>query len=366
MSPKIKKISFVYLLFLVFLLPKFSFAGELSSPSGFSIEPAIQKISVASGAQLKSGFTVVNTGKENITFTVRVIDFVPADDYGGIRELANIGSRDDQILASGWISVPSEPISLSSKQKITIPYSVTVPSDASPGGRSLSFVIESTNGNVHSRLNALCFLTVPGDATEKIDISYFSFSPKITSLAKGDIHLEIKNLGKAHINPEGKILIKNMFGIERGLFPLDNELQLGTIIPSAKRSIDYEWKGSQGLFDFGIWSAKIDLNYGINGNHSISDRTFFILLPYKAILYLLIIVGGSVFFFIYSIKKLRNNISQISDTENVDEKSISFKLLIIPFISGLLLLVVTAFSVYSIFEYRGEGELKKINIMATK
>lgn len=366
MSPKIKKISLACLFFLVFLLPKLSFANELSSPSGFSIEPAIQKISVMNNTQLKSGFSVVNTGKDNITFTVRVVDFVPANNYGGIKELEYNGDPDDQILASGWFSIPSEPMSLSAKQKISIPYSVTVPKDASPGGRSLSFIIESTSGNVHSRLNALCFLTVPGDATEKIEIVNFSFSPKIAGLTKGDIHLEIKNSGKAHVNPDGKLVVRNMFGVVRGSFPLDEDLSLGTIIPSAKKSIDYEWKASQGLFDFGIWNAKIEFNYGINGNHSISDRTFFMLLPYKTILYILIIVGGSIFFFIFSIKKLRSDISQISNAEAVDEKSISLKLLVIPFISGLLLLIVSAFSIYSIFEYRGEGGLKKVNIGAIK
>ncbi len=362
MKPILKQNSLYIILALVFLLPNYSHAEEIFSPSGFSVEPAISQVSVLPNSQLKAGFTVRNTGKDKITFTVRVADFSAEGDMGGIKEAESVSDNEDPIMASGWFSVPLEPISVAPGLKMTIPYSILVPKDAGPGGRSITFIIESTSGNVHSRINALCFLSIPGDAKESLEVVDFSFNPTINSKAEGTLHIELKNTGKTHINPEGRVVIRNMFGVERGSYPLVQALSLGTIIPSAKRSSDYSWSGSLNSFDFGIWNAKIELDYGMKGSHSITARSFFAILPWQAILYTIFIFGGSIIFFIFSVRKLKKNILILKEKKlEVDESTISIKLLVIPFIAGLLLLIVIISSLFSVLGYRGGGVMNKVS-----
>lgn len=349
-----------YLLFLVFLLPNISRGEEEAGRAGLSVEPAISKISVAPASQLKSGFTVRNTGEEKIAFSIRVIDFLPEDEFGGIREIEGESTIDDPIRASGWVSVPLERITLPANHKIVIPYSITVPKEASPGGRSFAFVIESLGGNVHTRLNTLSFLTVSGDASEILNLEDFSFSPIISGKAKGYLHVELKNDGKTHVSPEGRITIRNMFGAVRGIFTLDQNNSLGIIIPTAKRSTDYSWEGSLNAFDFGLWNAKIELNYGTNGEHYVSERTFFGVLPWKAIILTIIILGGACIIFVRSISKLRKKIVDLNI--DVNERFVSIKLLIIPLATGMLLLIVAITSIYSVIEYRETGTLVKIDL----
>lgn len=363
MKPILKQTNLTYnIIFLVFLIPIFANANEMLSPSGFSVEPAISEVSVISDSQLKTGFSVRNTGKVPITFTVRVSDFEPGNISSSIKELDSSGDKYDPIMAAGWISVPAEPITVSPSQKIVVPYSISVPKDASPGGRSLVFVVESNSGNVHSRVNALCFLTVPGDAKENLILSDFSFNPLINSKAEGTFHIELKNTGKTHINPEGKIVIRNMFGVIRGEFPLTQSVSLGTIIPSAKRSTDYSWRGSLNAFDFGVWNAKVDLTYGLKGNHSMSERAIMLILPWKAILYTIFILGGAIYLFTFSVRKLKKKIIHLKENKiEIDESRVSIKLLIIPFITGLLLFIVAIMSLYSVLEYKGGGEFRKVD-----
>lgn len=355
---------FIYCLVFVFLLPNILYAAdnEINSGSGFTIEPAISHVSVGRGMILKSGLSIKNQGDLPITITISVEDFESKDDFGGVK-LLGVGDKDDQISASGWISYPKEKLIIPAKEKLIVPYSISVPDDASFGGRSVVFIIESSGGNIHSKVNTLCFLTVPGDAKEDLLLNNFSFYPFITPRSTGNLHIELKNAGKTHARPEGFLVIRNMFGIERGRYELINENSLGTIIPTAKRSSDYSWEGSMNSFDFGLWNAKIELKYGTNGDHLISDRAFFLVLPWKALLLTIIILGGSISFFIYSTRKLRKKISDYKEIELNDiEREVSLKLLLIPFISGLLLLITIVISMYSVLEKKGDGQIKKIQI----
>lgn len=369
LSLKKKHFLFASLLF-VFLLPNFSFAAPVAKKVlnsedtiGFSVEPAISHVSVGKGMVFRSGISIRNQGTMPVTFIVRVFDFEPKDEYGGIKIIGNNENRDDPIYAAAWFSLPREKIVVPPKQKFIVPYSILVPDDASSGGRSVVFVAETIDGNTHSQINSICFLTVPGDAKESLEIKDASFSPFITGGSHGSFHLELKNNGKTHVRPSGKITVRNMFGGLRGKYDLSEDNEIGTIIPSAKKSIDYKWQGEMGAFDFGLWNAKIELNYGIKGAHSVYDRVFFIVLPWKAILLSIIILGGAIYFFLYSMKKFRKEWDEvdIEDTTQIEKKT-SFKLLIIPFISGLLLAIVLGVYLYSTYADQGVGSIEKIQM----
>lgn len=343
-------------------LPGVVYAQGMQSRAGFSVEPVILRVSVERGGQFRSFFTLKNTGDAPIMLSTLVADFVPIDGAGGVREVEGVPEKDDPVRASGWFSLSNDPLIVPAHQALRVPFSISVPSDANPGGRSVVIELETLGGSARERMNMLSFLTVPGEAKELLSIFSFSRDALMTADAHGIFALELKNEGDTHLRPEGEVVIRNMFGVERGRYQLNNLLAPGTIVPKAKRNIEYKWMGTLSAFDFGLWNARIELNYGERGVHSVGDRTFFLVLPWRAFLLIIFILGGAIKFFIYAVRRLRQDLAAMTPTEEgeVSENAISARLLIIPFIAGLLLLLVVTGTMFSLLSGKNEGSLERV------
>lgn len=345
--------------------PALVYAQENAHREGFSVEPAILRISVERGGQFRSFFSLSNTGDAPLTVNALVADFVPIDSSGGVKKMEGVPGADDPVRASGWYSLPEGPIVVPANQKLRVPFSISVPDDANPGGKSVVIELETVGGSARERMNMLNFLTVPGDAKEVLNILSFSRDAVITADAHGVFQVELKNDGDTHLRPEGEVVVRNMFGVERGRFALAGDLAPGTIIPAAKRAVEYRWKGALSAFDFGLWNARIQLNYGEGGAHTVGDRAFFLVLPWRAFLLIIFILGGAIRFFVYAVKRLRNAMKFVEVTpEGVPdahaERALSARLLLIPFVAGLLLLLVVMGTMFSLLSGINEGSFEKV------
>lgn len=344
------------------LLPSVVCAEDALPREGFAVEPAILRVSVERGGQFRSFFTLSNSGDGAITLDLLVADFVPEGGAGGVKKMEGIPDKDDPVRASGWFSVPDGPLVVPPHQKLRVPFSISVPSDANPGGRSVVLELETREGSARERMNMLNFVTVPGDAKEQLTILSFARDAIMTADAHGVFALELKNDGDTHLRPEGEVVVRNMLGVERGRYALNGLLAPGTIIPKAKRSVEYNWAGSLSAFDFGLWNARIELHYGEGDANSVGDRTFFLVLPWRALLLIIFILGGSIKFFMYAVTRLRKELSQIesSDDSTTYENVVSARLLVIPFVAGLLLLLVVTGTMFSLLSGKNEGSFERI------
>lgn len=344
------------------LFPITSRAAEVLGHAGFAVEPAILRVSVERGGQFRSFFTLKNTGDAPLTITLTVADFVPENSGGGVRAMEGIPDNDDPVRASGWFSLPDGDIMVPAHQTLRVPFSISVPDDANPGGRAVVVALETVSGSARERMNMLNFLTVPGDAKEQLSILSFSRDAVMTADAHGVFALELLNEGDTHLRPEGEVVIRNMLGVVRGRYPLTGLLAPGTIIPKAKRSVEYHWIGTLSAFDFGLWNARVELSYGEGGAHTVGDRAFFLVLPWRAFLLIIFILGGAIKFFIFAVKRLRRELTQVTaaSDETVSENILSARLLIIPFIAGLLLLLVVTGTMFSLLSSKQEGTFERI------
>lgn len=344
------------------LLPSLVHGQTMPQQAGFSVEPAILRVSVERGGQFRSFFSLKNTGDAPITLSVTVADFVPIDGTGGVREMEGVPDKDDPVRASGWFSLPDGPLIVPAHRSLRVPFSISAPLDANPGGKSVVIELETLGGSARERMNLLNFVTVPGDAKEQLTILSFSRDAIMTADAHGTFELELKNEGDTHLRPTGEVVVRNMFGVVRGRFLLSGLLAPGTIIPSAKRSVEYDWVGALSMFDFGLWNARVELNYGENDIHSTGDRTFFLVLPWRAFLLIIFILGGAIRFFIYAVARLRREISLESakDGDGISENVLSIRLLIIPFMAGLLLLLVVFGTLFSVLSDKNEGSFTRV------
>lgn len=339
---------------LSFLLPITAVAHMGTPQFSLSVEPAVVHVSVMPGARYEGVLNVRNQGAGSLRLSARAYDFVPVDDAGGVKlvESSENQGESDPLAAAGWVKFPSGNIVSGPGKTLRIPYVLTVPDDASPGARSLALVLDAKESSVGTRFESLVFLEVPGDAKTSMEISDFSQNSLFNSDSSGIFHLRIKNNGKTHLHPDGELVIRNMFGTERARFGLVGANSLGTIPPGSTRSIDYEYQGVHGVVDFGLWNARVSLT---QGEMSIADRTFFLVLPWRSIAICLGALCGSLFLMRYSLMRMRREIK--GGGEEGEPSIVSLCLVVL---AGIIVFGTISYILFDFLSVSHEGALQKI------
>lgn len=189
-----------------------------------------------------------------------------------------------------WVELQKE-VFLKSKEDIQIPVKINIPQAAPPGGHFLVIWVstgapqkEAGQIGIVSRVGALVFINVKGNAIYKASISKFNAKRIVWSFPVKFSYL-VKNEGNTYITPKGFLDIKNIFGKEIASLPVNpRELQ---ILPNTKKELETEWKGK---FAFGIYRAFFDMNYGENNRLNFSY--WFVFLNFR---YLIIILVSILF-----------------------------------------------------------------------
>lgn len=253
------------------------------------VSPARQELVVDPGDTQTVTVNFFNYGQTPIEGTVHVVDFTVSGRDGKPRLIDNIEEASPRFAASQWVELPFERLTIASEGKVTIQAKISIPSDALPGGRYLSFYFEPTGqlpqfdsqddaeagSAISSRIGSLVFMRVSGPITEKALISGL-FVPSFTENGPISIDAEILNRGDYHIRPRGNVSLTNMFGARVDQIKLDEE----NVFPDASRV--YSTKlGNKWMI--GKYSVSISASYGETGqviNRSIDVWVF----PWKVAL----------------------------------------------------------------------------------
>lgn len=168
---------------------------------------------------------------------------------------------------------------------ITLPVTISVPKDASPGGLYGSILVASvplsqnSGGAVTvSRLGTLFFVRVNGPVREEGQLVNFNLKgSKKLFYQKGPFAFEFlyRNTGTVHLAPYGMISISNIFGQVVDEFPIEPYFAM----PDSVRYREVTWNKGTLL---GRYTAKISLNRGYE-NIVDTKEVSFIVLPYKII-----------------------------------------------------------------------------------
>ena len=130
---------------------------------------------------------------------------------------------------------------------------------------------------------------VRGDVREQGMIREFSTEKSVYQELSAKFALRFENKGNVHLQPQGDIVIFNMWGRERGKIPINQETQFGNVLPGQTRKFAFEWKGEENLFESGRYLARATLSYGRAERQNITRETAFWVIPVKP---LLIFFGG--------------------------------------------------------------------------
>ena len=237
----------------------------------FVVGPGKYQVELKPGQSKVVNVIVSNRlGKEK-TFTIQTEDFKGSRDPSKPVVLLD-GERGPYSLKD-YLRFASTTFTIGHAQRVTVPITVSIPSDAQPGGLYGSVIVgtvttgkeqvpegESSEGvnPIVTRIGSLFFIKVAGDIKEELNLKDFSLKDHAWILGSGPVTFQLlyENNGTIHENPHGFIHIKNIFGSEIAKF----EVEPWFLLPDSLRVREITW-GSPFLFGRYVATAEIYKGY---------------------------------------------------------------------------------------------------------
>lgn len=279
-----------------------------------TVSPPLFQLGLAPGAEWSSTIILRNGGESAIAVRASVENF-SADGERGAAVFAPSGTRSEPTsheLAT-WVSLEDIEYNIPPRGEVRIPFAISIPKHAEPGGHYAAILIgpapRSGEGNVSfsSLVSSLLFVKISGDIVEQGAITGLFPKHGLVQTQEVEFDLRFTNTGNVHVNPEGEIIIFNMFGRERGRILVDKQHRFGTVLPGASRLFTFEWKGERNFLDIGRYKAVALLAYGDEESKTAYKDTHFWVVPWFA---LSIIFSALTFFVWFTRRALRRYIRE--------------------------------------------------------
>lgn len=256
----------------------------------FVVGPGKVDITIEPGQSKTTEMIVTNRTGETRRFNITIEDAEGSQD--AMKPIVLLGDDRGPYSIQDYISVSHTSFELGHNQRARIPVTITVPSDAEPGGRYGSVLIDTvaiqgvagdTAGSapqsaIIARIGTLFFLTIPGGIERDGGLKDFMTVPEQKFYQSGPINLGVlyENRGSIHLAPYGELRIKNMFNEEVGFLEIDPWF----VLPKSQRLREISWNRE---FLFGRYTATIYINRSYDD--VIDELSFsFWVLPWKPIL----------------------------------------------------------------------------------
>lgn len=254
-----------------------------------TITPPITKLSVGPGETWSSTLKVVNSNDRTLTLNVRAMDFQAAGESGRGKFLPrpDTAAGTSTHSLARWIELPKERVTVGANESAQVPFSVSVPNSAEPGGHYAAILVgtgdisadTSAGLNVSSFVSSLLLTRIQGDINETGRIREFTTDAQLYQKQEASFSLRFQNNGNVHLQPRGSITIYNMWGKQRGTIEVNPKTAAGNVLPETTRNFAYSWTGEGNPFDIGRYSAVATVTYGSDSKKNTSARTSFWVIP---------------------------------------------------------------------------------------
>ncbi|MSU74357.1 hypothetical protein EXS57_01090 [Candidatus Kaiserbacteria bacterium] len=288
-------------------------AGIASPAFALTVSPARVEITGDPGTTLQGEIELFNEQEGARTFFTSFENFEPSGDSGAPRF---IGAKDG--LAT-WIR-SDDKVVLESGVRVKVPYSITIPANAEPGGYFAAIFFGSQEPGVQGggqvsvggKIGVLVLLRVSGEVTEGGGLLEFIAKEKqrFFSALPVTFTYRLNNTGGDRVVPLGEIKIKNTLRLTSAtLLANKNE---GSVLPSSARKFEVLWgqepqviSGAQqetktGFFEMagkqwsdfhlGWYTAQLNLTWGLTNQTANASYSFFVF-PWQLLVIILIILA---------------------------------------------------------------------------
>jgi hypothetical protein len=262
--------------------------------------------------QTERGIVKVFNETENDLYLVSSVEpFTAGDETGQPIYLAP--EAKDEFLK--WFKVEFDSIYLAPRDVAIVPFSLTVPTQATPGGYyAVIFwedkplpTAEEVNVGISGKVGTLIFLKVKGELVEKGEVIEFSLKSKKNYFFEGPISFVVRlsNSGNIHLKPKGEIELENWLGQTLDVLEINQEGR--NVLPESIRRFEVVWGQSFGnnkiwqdfwpklkqelsYFPFGRFTAILNLTYGVDNPQTITEKINFWFIPVRLIVSLIVII----------------------------------------------------------------------------
>lgn len=221
-----------------------------------SLVPPSLEFKVSPGQVVTDQIKLYNEQAQAVTVTPSTANFGAKDETGQPAFSFDTPTAD----LSAWISLDVAPLTIKPNDRMTVPFTITVPPEAEPGGHYAGIFFASgapSDGQValQSKLAALVILSVAGNIRESATLTEIGIADGQTKFSRlpTSFYARVQNSGNVHIRPEGNITITNMFGKKTAVIPVNDAK--GAVLPTSIRRFETTWSKNydRGSSD-GWWS----------------------------------------------------------------------------------------------------------------
>lgn len=287
----------------IFCLTVVTFLAGIATVHALTVSPARIEVTGDPGQSLTGEIELYNEQQEERTFFSSFENFEPAGDSGAPRF---IGASGD--LAT-WMQTQGS-ITLAAGERRVVPYSITIPSGAQPGGyfAAIFWGTQQPSGqsgeiSIGGKIGILVLLRVSGDVAEEAGLADFAAQDgqKFFSSLPVTFTFRVNNAGGDRIVPKGEVRVKNIVGEPVKL--AFNEQQ-GSVLPGSTRKFEVIWQESTqhasstsffgtakkqlADFHFGFYTASVDLAW--EGDQTANASYSFCIVPWQLLLLVLLII----------------------------------------------------------------------------
>ncbi|MBL7119353.1 MAG: hypothetical protein ISS53_01565 [Dehalococcoidia bacterium] len=263
------------------------YAVSAQAEQVLSIWPVRHEHEAKPGETVQGVVNVMNRGSEDRTVYALAMDFEAGGEGGQPRFIDTPAEGSSHSLAS-WITIVGEPIVIAPGEIVEVPFSISVPQDAEPGGHYAGILVgrfspetlegEGTAVTVGSVAASLVLLTVPGNIIEEGAIAEFRTSRGFYEHLSVDLYLSFENTGNVHMKPQGIIEIYDWRNNKKGEVAVNGEG--GNVLPNSLRRFEASWSDGWG---FGRYKAVATISYGTE-NTELTSEVYFWVIPWKTII----------------------------------------------------------------------------------
>jgi hypothetical protein len=237
----------------------------------FVVGPGKVELEIKPGETKTVMISVTNRIGEERRFNLDIEDATASREPGKTVDL--LGSERGPYTIKDYISIPQKVITVKHNERARIPVTISIPSDAEPGGRYGSVLVNTlavepkpgeedkvaSQSPIIARIGTLFFVTIPGEVDRSGKLKKLSLIPEKAWYEQGPITMGIlfENTGSVHLTPFGTLSVTNMFGEEVGFVELDPWFAL----PKSLRFREVIWDNSHLLGKYTV-TAKINRGYG--------------------------------------------------------------------------------------------------------
>lgn len=273
-----------FLLVAAFFVFFVSIPGLAQAAESLKVQPTLVEENIEPGKSFSSVLHVTNLGESTQSYKVIVQDIESIDENGNPVFAKEHEATGFEI--SSWVTTSRPELVLAPGQSADVPFTVTAPANASPGGH-FGTIFLSTQGekpktvgaSVGYQVGAILSFRVAGDTVEEARIREFKSEKMVYGESKAVFRVKVENLGNTLVRPRGLLEIVDMFGKKTATLNL-NEGE-AAVLPHSVREFVVEWNDDR--IRMGKYQAIASLEYGTDVKHTIFQELSFWIIPSKVV-----------------------------------------------------------------------------------